>query len=127
DVQRTANTLESAHGRAKSVALRNPQAVTGSQALAAGLKYEEADGSRWLLVCRGDPAQAQCAAGGTGTDISVEWRAELPAGVTLTVGGSAMDVHGLNNTGQAVGTGGAIAPLAYEVTKGVRSHASELR
>lgn len=118
DVQKTANVLQSAYGRAKSVALRNPHSVTGDTP-AAGL----ASAGNSVLVCSGDPSAAACAVGGA----NLVWQSELPAGITLTINSVAMSSHRFNNTGQSIDGAGTITALTYAISKGSRSYDGELR
>ena len=123
DVQKSAGALQSAYGRAKSIALRNPRGVTGSDAPAAGFRYQ--DGK--LLVCDGDPSSADCVSTGTGTAVSVQWQIGLPEGVDLLIDGNPADAYAINNTGQSIGASGTLDSLRFEVSKGTRSHEDKLR
>ncbi len=104
--------LLSAYGLAKSLALRNPDAVQ-SNLTAAGLKIETSGALLQLYVCSGDPGSGNCASSGS----SLLWSANFPSAVELTLGGTSVSgasatTVSLNN--RAVPTSGTV--LSYTLT-----------
>lgn len=102
------------YDNAKALALRNPTAARTSTP-AAGLKL--VDGST-LLVCKGDPDDADCVAAGS----AVVWEADLSVGkgVAVTLNSLADTTIDLSNIALPSG-----APR-YSVTKGSESDAGTL-
>lgn len=102
-VRQAANLLESAYGRARATAQRNPEGATESDP-AAVLKLTNSA----VLVCSG--AAASCNAGSS----HLLWQAAITDGVTLTVNGSATGSFELLNTGHP----SANPSLSYSANKG---------
>ncbi len=97
--------LGQAHAEAKAIALRNPQDARGNE-VAAGFKLEGGT----LLVCRGNPGHAQCAAGGS----RVAWQGNWPGGVTTNIA-----TVTLNNRGQVLQNGNPVNQgLAFALSRG---------
>ena len=117
-VQNAGDMLDQAYRQAEALALRNPNAATGTTP-AAGIRNE----SGTLLVCTGDPNVAACTAGGANTI----WQSSLPDGVTVTVNGSAMTVLRINSFGSPVDSSGdIITSNSYSITRGTQSDTNDL-
>ncbi len=107
-VGETKSLLMQGFGHAKSVALRNPDAIKASDSdRVAGLKL--IDGAT-LLVCKGDPTLGACAEGGG----NLVWQTDLTrgTGVNVTFNSSNSATVALDNTGMP------LDQLAYSISKG---------
>lgn len=115
-VGETKSLLMQGFGHAKSVALRNPAAIKASVSdRVAGMKLIE---GATLLVCKGDPTESACAAGGS----NLVWQTDLArsTGVSVTFNNNSSETVALDNTGLIIGQ------LAYSISKGSENESGTL-
>lgn len=110
--------LMQGYDQTRAVALRNPTGAIDSINAAAGMKL--VDGNT-LYVCRGNPSDGACDAGGG----AVAWSADLARGhgVAITIGDSTDATLSLNSTGIALNTP---SERTYRVSKGAEAREGRL-
>jgi prepilin-type N-terminal cleavage/methylation domain-containing protein len=117
-VQNAGDLLDQAYRQAEALALRNPNAVIGTNP-AAGIRLQNGI----LLVCAGDPSNVACTDGGANT----VWRSDLPAGVAITVNGAALTVLGIDSFGNPrTALGALINGNSYVITRGSQNDNNNL-
>ena len=90
--------LRSAFGQARAMALRNPNAVKGNAAVAAGVRLDTGGATSTLLICAGDPTNTTgCAVGGGSLLSSANFPATIA--VTLRLGSTNVNSILLNRSG----------------------------
>ena len=116
-VRNAVDMLNQSYQNGKTIALRNPLQVLGSNP-AAGLKLE----SGVLLTCQGSPTDTNCTASGS----RVMWETTIPDGVAVTVNGATLSTIRIDNTGGAIDNGGNALALAYSITRGDKNETDTL-
>ena len=112
NVRHATDMLNQSFQNGKTVALRNPLQVVGSNP-AAGLNLE----SGILLLCQGDPADSNCTAGGS----RVVWQSTIPDGVTVQINGANLTNIEIDNTGGAIDGSGNTLAVAYSISRGSKN------
>ena len=117
NVRHATDMLEQSFQNGKTVAMRNPLQVVGSNP-AAGLNLE----SGVLLLCQADPTDSNCTAGGS----RVVWQSTIPDGVSILINGSNLTTIDIDNTGGAIDGGGNTLAVAYSITRGSKNETGNL-
>ena len=122
NVDEALHSTRNAYSKAKALAMRNPLQVIpgGSESgVSAGIKRA----GDLLLVCKGNPENADCKKDGD----RVTWQVQLPTNVNISMNGGSITNIFFSSAGQHIDQSGEHKDSQIEISKGKGSYSGVLK